>query len=86
MSDENAVEAKEKKSRKKYDVDGKKFVAAWQDSNSAAEAAEKLGMPRNIVLARYALYKGKGVTLKKMDRKNPRRLDVDELNRQINGE
>lgn len=91
MSDENTVEvastdaAKEKKTRNKYGVDGKAFVAAWQSSDSAQEAADKLGMPKNIVLARYAGYAKKGVELKKMARKSPKKLDVEELNALIKG-
>lgn len=73
-------EAKEKRPRKNYGVDGPTFVKTWQESSSAAEVAEKLDMPKNIVLARKAVYANKGVNLKKMERKSPRKLDVDKLN------
>lgn len=95
MSEENTVEvtskvatdatAVQKRSRKKYNVDGKAFVEAWQSSTSAQEAADKLGMPKNIVQARYALYKSRGVDLKRMDRPSPRKLDVEGLNALIKG-
>jgi len=89
MSDENTVDvpetAKEKKTRKQYNVNWESFVDAWQASTTAQEAADKLGMPKNIVLARYALYKKSGAKLKKMERKNPRKLDIDALNRRIEG-
>jgi len=90
MSDTNVevvdsveVEEREKKQRKQYNVSDEQFVEAWQTSRSAAACAEKLGMPKNIVLARSAVYRKRGIQLKKMERKNPRRLDVDKLNRKI---
>lgn len=90
MSDENTVEvneapAKEKKSRKKYGVDATTFVTAWQGANSVQEVADKLNMPKNIVQARYSLYKKDGVNLKKMERKSPKKLDVAALNELIGG-
>lgn len=80
---ETPVEEKEKKQRKQYNVSDAQFVEAWQTSKSAQEAADKLHMPKNIVLARSAVYRKRGIQLKKMERKNPRRLDVEKLNKQI---
>lgn len=80
-----ASEAKEKRERKQYNVSPEVFVKTWQESNSADEVSEKLSMPKNIVLARSAVYRknrkdgSPGVPLKKMPRINPRRLDVDNL-------
>src|SRR5687768_7634734 len=78
-----------KKNRKKYAVSPEQFVKVWQESNSAQEVADKLGMPKNIVLARSAVYRknrgdgSPGVPLKKMERKNPRKLDVTALTKLI---
>lgn len=87
MSEENTVveggEGKEKKSRKHYNVSDVKFCETWQGSNSAQEVADKLQMPKNIVLARSAVYRNKGVNLKTMPRVNPRKLDVSKLNERI---
>jgi hypothetical protein len=68
------------KTRNRYNVSSEKFVEVWQASASAAEVSEKLGMPKNIVLARSATYRKAGVVIKKMPRQNPRRLDVAGLN------
>lgn len=86
MSEEttvDSVEAKEKKTRKHYNVSDRQFCQTWQESNSAQEVADKLQMPKNIVLARSAVYRNKGVDLKSMPRKNPRKLDVNKLNELI---
>lgn len=82
---EETEEGEERKERKQYNVSPEKFVTTWQSSNSAAEVAEKLGMPKNIVLARSAVYRKPrkdgtpGIPLKKMPRTNPRRLDIESL-------
>lgn len=79
MSDEK------KKERNKYNISPEEFVRVWQESDSPQEVADKLGMPKNIVLARSAVYRKNrkdgtaGVPLKKMERKNPRKLDVAAL-------
>ncbi len=84
MSDET-VAKKAPKERKTYNVTPAQFVETWEASNSAAEVAAKLGMPKNIVLARSAVYRknradgSAGIPLKKMPRVNPRRLDVEKL-------
>lgn len=86
MSEENTVvevEVKEKKTRKHYNVSDVQFCETWQESNSASEVANKLNMPKNIVLARSAVYRNKGVDLKTMPRVNPRKLDVTKLNERI---
>ncbi len=77
------VEVKEKKTRKHYNVSDVTFCETWQGSASAQEVADKLGMPKNIVLARSAVYRNKGVELKTMKRLNPRKLDVAKLNQKI---
>ena len=79
------AEAKPKRERKQYNVSPEDFVKVWQSSESADEVAQKLNMPKNIVLARSAVYRknrkdgSPGVPLKKMPRVNPRRLDVENL-------
>lgn len=82
MSEENTV-VDDKKTRKHYNVSDVKFCETWQGSNSAQEVADKLQMPKNIVLARSAVYRNKGVNLKSMPRVNPRKLDVTKLNERI---
>jgi uncharacterized protein (TIGR02996 family) len=63
---DNAPLAKEVERRAKYFVSPEKFVLAWNDSESADEVAERLGMTKPIVLARVSAYRKKGVHLKKM--------------------
>lgn len=81
----------EQKARQRYNVSPEQFVQTWQESNSAQEVADKLGMPKNIVLARSAVYRKAradgtpGVPLKKMPRNNPRKLDVAHLTQLVNG-
>lgn len=70
-------------SRTKYEITPEKFVEIWSRAESAEEAAEEMGMPLPIVLARVSNYRKKGVRLKKMPRKNSRRVDVDHLNKII---
>lgn len=79
-------EATERKTRQHYNITDVEFVNTWQGSASAGEVATKLNMPKNIVLARSAVYRKRGVHLKKMERKNPRKLDVNKLNSLISGE
>ena len=87
MSEENtnavAEEKTERRERRRYHVTDAQFCETWTQSKSADEVATKLGMPKNIVLARSALYRKRGVELKKMERKNPRKLNVTELNNRI---
>lgn len=52
-------------------------------SNNAEEAAQKLGMPLGVVLARVSTYRKKGILMKKMPRKNSRGVDVAKLNQKI---
>lgn len=80
-------EVRTKRERKQYGVTAAEFVKAWQSSNSAQEVADKLGMPKHIVLARSAVYRkqrkdGKpGINLKRMPRQKTNGLDVETLNR-----
>jgi hypothetical protein len=69
--------------RTQYTVTPEKFALTWNACESAEEVAEKLGMPKPIVLARVSNYRKMGIHLKKMRRKNSRRLDVDKINRLI---
>jgi hypothetical protein len=68
--------------RKSYDIPPTKFVCVWQLARSAQEAADKLNMPKAIVLAHASNYRAHGVHLKHMPRG---RLDVDSLNAFIEG-
>jgi hypothetical protein len=67
----------------KYEVSQEEFVRVWQDAQSVDEVCERLKMRYGIVLARVSNYRRRGVRLKKMPRKNSRRVDVDKLNRLI---
>lgn len=60
----------------KYDVSPEKFVEVWQASEDADEVAQKLAMPKAVVLARASSYRQMGVKLKKLERS----LNVDKLN------
>jgi hypothetical protein len=58
-----------------------RFVEVWQSSESLAEAASRLGMPKASVPARAAKYRNQKdapIPLKKMPRENS--LDVEGLN------
>ena len=72
-----------KESRAKYNVTPEQFAEIWTRSNSAEEAAEAMGMPLGIVLARLSTYRKRGARLKKMPRKNTRRVDIKAMNRVI---
>jgi hypothetical protein len=69
--------------REKYDVSPEVFIQTWQRANSAAEVAEKLGMPKAIVHARASNYRQAGIKLKKMFRQPRNKLDIDSLNKLI---
>lgn len=83
MSDEQNGQ---KRTRNRYEVSSEDFVKTWQSSNTAQEVSEKLKMPKSIVLARSAGYRKAGVKLKKMERNNPRKLDVSALNTLVGGD
>ena len=72
-----------RKRRAKYDVTPEQFITAWQTSESADEVAEKLKMPKPIVLARVSSYRRAGLKLKKMPRRPGKELDIERLNRLI---
>lgn len=69
--------------RQKYNIKPEDFCRAWQTSDSPQEVAEKLGMPKAIVLARASAYRSDGVNLKKMKRRSRRTLDIEGLNRLV---
>jgi hypothetical protein len=71
------------KRRAAYDVTPEKFITVWQTSESADEVAEKLKMPKPIVLARASGYRRGGLKLKKMPRRPGKGLDIERLNRLI---
>jgi hypothetical protein len=71
--------------RTDYGVSPEDFCRAWQTSNGGgeyanpAEVAEKLGMPKPIVLARASNYRQMGIPLKPAKRGAPKGLDVEAL-------
>jgi hypothetical protein len=75
----------DEKRRTEYDISAEDFIKIWQASASADEVFQKLGgrMSKAIIHARASKYRGAGVRLKKMPRRNARGLDVDHLNRLI---
>jgi hypothetical protein len=72
--------------RTSYGITPEQFVTAWQTSRSAQEVADKLSVvaskavPKAIVLARACSYRARGVNLKSMERRNPRKLNTSQLN------
>lgn len=70
--------------RTEYSVDAKEFIAVWQTSATADEAARRLNMPKDIAHARASGYRRKGIKLKNMPREGKKKgLDVDALNKMI---
>ena len=67
--------------RKRYHVSVEAFVRVWQAGDSAKDVSEKLGLPLPLVTCRVWTYRRRGIRLKKMPRRNPRKLDVEILNR-----
>lgn len=65
------------------DITPKRFIEVWQSAESAAEAAEKLGMPQAIASARASNYRKMGIHLKVMRKKKKGSLDVAALNRLV---
>jgi hypothetical protein len=72
-----------KKNRAKYNVSARAFLEVWQTANNADEVAERLKMPKPIVLARAANYRKAGINLKKLSRSTKNRLNVEDLNELI---
>lgn len=66
----------------KYNVSAERFIEVWQTSESAQEVADKLGMPKPIVLARASNYRSDGIPLKSM-RKGPKAARVAELKKHL---
>ena len=72
--------------RKRYNVSPEEFVKAWQESKTVQEVADKLQMPRNLVLSRKSMYSknrkdgSPGVQLKTMAKVSKRTLNIDKLN------
>lgn len=59
------------------------FVEIWETSESADEAAERLGISKDAAHARASNYRSKGVNLKSMPRKPRTATDVDAMNQKI---
>ena len=70
--------------RKKYDLPPDRFVEVWEKATSSDQAAKELSMPKSIMHARASDYRSKGIILKMMPRKS-KRLDVEGLNKLIDG-
>jgi hypothetical protein len=71
---------KQKSMKKDYHVTPEQFIRVWQTSETAEEAATRLGMPKPIVHARASEYRGMGITLKKMPRAKSPIIDIARLN------
>lgn len=84
------VPVKQKRKRIKYNITDEQFVEAWQSSDTAQEAADKVSkvlgytIPKSNILAKASAYRTKGVNLKKMDKRSKsHKLDVGKLNQHI---
>jgi hypothetical protein len=71
--------------RNDWNITPEAFITAWQTSDTVEEVCEKTGMPKPIVLARASAYRRSGINMKHMRRKDRRGLDVEKLNRLIEG-
>lgn len=86
-----------KRTRRSYGISRDDFIQAWEPSTTGQEAADKLTaiarkngklkedevIPKNIVLSRAAIYRKQGVQLKKMDKKNPNKLNIEQMNAKV---
>lgn len=68
------------RSRTDYQVSLEKFCLTWNSSKTASEVSEKLGMPKDIVLARASTYRRMGIKLNKLHRESPKATDVNRVN------
>lgn len=66
---------------KKNEVTVEQIIVVWEESDTAEEAAEKLGLTRANLDQRVRGYRKAGVELKKMPTRKP--LDVAGLNKMI---
>jgi transposase len=64
-----------------YGVTAEDFIVAWQESRTAQEVADRLGMPKPIIHARASEYRRAGIKLKPMPRGRAKQLDLQQLNR-----
>jgi hypothetical protein len=60
-------------------VTPEEFVSVWQKSPNIDTVIEETGLSRGAVNGRAAVYRRKGVPLKKMPRANGPRIDYSEL-------
>lgn len=70
-------------------VQAELFIRTWQDSMTAEEAADRLGITPKQATARASHYRNHGIPLQKMPRGGTRgrpRLDVARLSRIARGE
>lgn len=71
---------KSRKPKQTYQVTPEQVITVWQTSETAQEAAEKLGMPLPILHARVCSYRRRGWPLKSMNRRRGRhKLDNERL-------
>jgi transposase len=69
---------------KKTTVTPERFCAVWQQSQSRAEIAKKLGISENRASVKANYYRSKGVALKRFPRGRTA-LDIDNLKRVVDG-
>jgi hypothetical protein len=74
---------RDQEGRTRYAVTPEQFALAWNESESAEEAAQRVDMPLPIVLARVSNYRKKGIKMKKMPRKDSRKLNVEKINQSV---
>jgi hypothetical protein len=79
----NSSADKRSRRRKRYGVSRKVFIDAWNASNSAQEAADRLKMPLRIAIARACVYRSQRKAeevVKQMPNSRPKKLDIKALN------
>lgn len=81
VQETQAVEPKVRKTRTVYNVDNADIVRAWNTSETAKEAAEKVKMPKPILEARVSNLRKLGVPMKEMTRVTSRKTNVEDLSK-----
>jgi len=75
----NESDVTQRRPQARYGVSAQEFITAWETSDSAQEAADRVNMPKAIAQARASGYRKRGLNLKHMPR-GMKPLDVDRLN------
>lgn len=85
MSEVSTGEVATRKPRRNFNVSATTLVQTWNKSESSQQAADTLGVPRQLVLSRIATLRKKFTAnggsdpLKVMPRESHARLDINSL-------